>query len=362
MIRKIRDCIIFFSLSLSLALVGSEALLRVLNQAKPGQAANIIKPEDIVLSFNAEGFRDRDYDKTKASGVFRILVLGNSATFGVSVTIQQTYVKQLEEMLNEQKSAMTFEVINAGVPSWNTLYQQAYLESMGLEYDPDLVLIGYTLDSVECHYVPPEDLFSSETKYQDNPEVLHRSPQEWARPILDHRNQDIQTSQLLWMWQNTKLWLSNYSSLYRYIQWRYDLSKQPFNTQNYPNALYYQEASEHWDLCRNALLNIEQTLRIRQTPVILVVFPFFVRLKPGPNPDEGYLWDDIHDLITSASREIGMQVIDMLPVFRGWDPRDISVDTYHMNPLGHRMAAEAIYAALVENHLIPQTTSVSQTP
>jgi hypothetical protein len=353
MIHKIREGIVFFGLSFLIALSGAEAALRVMNRAEAGGAANIIRPEDVDLTFNRAGFRDRDYAERKDPGVFRILVSGNSATFGVSVGSRQTYVKQLEELLNKGHTPSRFEVINAGVPAWNILYQKEFLESRGIGFDPDLILIGYTLNSAEGFYVPPEDLFTAGSKYEGSKEVLHRSPREWASPLLAHRDRHAALPLASRLTQEVKLWCANHSHLYRYLRWRYDLTQQPFQSRDYPKSLYYQEAAEHWIPCREALKAIGQTFRAHRIPAVLVVFPFFVNLKSGPGPGQGYRWEDLHALVASAGHEAGMTVIDLLPVFRGWDPRDISVDPYHMNPTGHRLAAEAIYNALAQSRLIP---------
>ena len=306
------------------------------------------------MSFNTDGFRDRDYTKVKPPGVFRILVLGNSATFGVSVSSPQTYVKQVEELLNKGDSDKKFEAMNYGVPSWNILYQENYLRKMALQYNPDMVIIGFTLNGAEGFYHPPDDLFSSAVSYQGNPDVLHRSPKEWAKPLIEHRSQESR-SRLDALTGDLKIGLSNHCALYRYALWRYDLTKQPFGSQDYPASLYYQEASQHWEPCKSALGLIQQTLAERKIPGVVMIFPLFFRLKPGPGLNESYPWRDIHRLVGSATTNTGMTTIDLLPVFEGWDPRTISVDPYHMNPTGHRMAAEALYSQLKSHQLIPST-------
>ncbi|MBM3265692.1 MAG: hypothetical protein FJY97_20035 [candidate division Zixibacteria bacterium] len=314
----------FLGLSLALALMGGEALLRILDRAQPEQTVNIIKPEDIDLSFNTNGFRDRDYAKEKPFGVFRILVLGNSATFGVSVASGQTYVKQLEERLNTEGEGIRFEVMNAGVPSWNMSYQEKYLETEGLAFQPDMVMVGFTLNTAETHYIPPEDLFSSKEKYQGDPEVLHRNPREWAKPLLENKNRTTPVSTLASVSVDVKIWLSNHSSLYRYVWWRYDLTRQPFDTVDYPNSLYDREAHIHWDVCRKAIEDMGQTLKARNIPGVMVIFPMFFGLRPAPRSNQTYPWENLHGLIAKAAIESGMIAVDTLPIFKKGGIREIS--------------------------------------
>lgn len=242
--------------------------------------------------------------------------------------------------------------MNYGVPSWNILYLENFLRKSGLQYNPDMVIIGFTLNSAEGYYHPPEDLFSSDANYQGNPDVLHRSPRQWAKPLLENRNQENR-SRINTLAGEIKIGLSNHCALYRYGRWRYDLTKQPFDSKDYPASLYYQEASQHWEPCRLSLQLIQQTLAERKIPCVLMILPLFFRLKPGPSPDETYPWRDIHRLVGTAASTTGMTTLDLLHVFEGWDPRTISVDPYHMNPVGHRIAAEALYKHLNSYQLIP---------
>lgn len=68
------------------------------------------------VRINSLGFRDREYSVQKPPGVFRILCLGDSTTFGHWLPVEKTYSKVLEELLNRiwKSSGMRFEVINAG--------------------------------------------------------------------------------------------------------------------------------------------------------------------------------------------------------------------------------------------------------
>ena len=353
MIRKFVETVLFLFLSISISILGCEVMLRIIDESEPGQQALISKPDNIDLSFNSDGLRDREYSTSREAGAFRILVLGNSATFGVSVLGNQTYVKQLEQLLNKKQDG-AFEVINAGVPAWNLLYQLKYLESKGLEYLPDLVIIGFTLNSAECHYIPPEGLFTSSTPIESDTDVLSRNAEEWSRPLKEQLRQKDQTSFLMKKWSKTKQWLSNHSALFRYIRWRYDLSKQHFDGQkDYPRALYFRDVDQHWNLAKGALRSTTDTLADRQIPLALAVFPFFIKLKQGITPDDQYMWEDIHTLLTQTGTDLGIHVIDLLNRFKGIDPRDISVDPYHMNPNGHFIAAESIYNELIRQQLIP---------
>ena len=96
---------------------------------------------------NSLGFRDtREYPLAKAPGTFRILVLGDSVTFGHGALYEASYPYLLEQRLREWQPGVTWEVWNLGVPGYNTAQELAYLREVGGRYAPDLVIVGVFLN------------------------------------------------------------------------------------------------------------------------------------------------------------------------------------------------------------------------
>ena len=52
---------------------------------------------------NSLGFRDVEHDTLKPEGVFRIIGLGDSFTYGAGASFKETYLYRLEAMLNERQ-------------------------------------------------------------------------------------------------------------------------------------------------------------------------------------------------------------------------------------------------------------------
>ena len=98
----------------------------------------------VPVRINNLGFRDsRDYALAKAAGTFRILVFGDSVTFGHGAIYETTYPYLLEGRLKAWRPDVRWEVWNLGVPGYNTSQELAYLQEVGDRYDPDLVIIGF---------------------------------------------------------------------------------------------------------------------------------------------------------------------------------------------------------------------------
>jgi hypothetical protein len=93
---------------------------------------------------NALGFRDtREYSLAKSPGTFRILVLGDSVTFGHGALYETSYPYLLEQRLRDWRPDVKWEVWNLGIPGYNTAQELAYLNEVGERYAPDLVVVGF---------------------------------------------------------------------------------------------------------------------------------------------------------------------------------------------------------------------------
>ena len=73
----------------------------------------------IRYRINSDGFRDRRYARPKPTSVFRVLVLGDSITFGYGVEQAESYPKLLESELAEVARSVPVEVLNLGVGGYN---------------------------------------------------------------------------------------------------------------------------------------------------------------------------------------------------------------------------------------------------
>jgi lysophospholipase L1-like esterase len=109
----------------------------------------------VPVHINSLGFRDtRDYDLKKTAGTFRILVFGDSVTFGHGAVYETTYPYLLEGKLKAWRPDVKWEVWNLGVPGYNTGQELAYLREVGARYNPDLVIIGFYENDLIDNVVP----------------------------------------------------------------------------------------------------------------------------------------------------------------------------------------------------------------
>ena len=93
---------------------------------------------------NSFGFRDVEHTLVKGAGTFRMLGLGDSFTYGVGVTFEETYLYRREGMLNDRAGAHPrVEVIKAGIPRYFPEPERIRLEKYGVQFQPAWVVVGF---------------------------------------------------------------------------------------------------------------------------------------------------------------------------------------------------------------------------
>ncbi|MCH7519599.1 MAG: SGNH/GDSL hydrolase family protein [Candidatus Dadabacteria bacterium] len=109
---------------------------------KPNKSMELM---NVMVNINSDGLRDREYPVSK-SDKYRIVVLGDSLTFGWGVPEEGTFATILEENLN---SRYPTEVINFGTGNYNTEQEVNLFIEKGLKYNPDKVVLFYFINDAE---------------------------------------------------------------------------------------------------------------------------------------------------------------------------------------------------------------------
>ena len=109
-----------------------------------------ITPEvDVELRINGQGFRaDDDLAIPKPDGVTRIAILGDSFFMGYETDLEDSFGGQIESQLAAR--GVRAEVVNLAVSGFGTAESLIALESRGLAFEPDLVVL-------EWHSTDPTD-------------------------------------------------------------------------------------------------------------------------------------------------------------------------------------------------------------
>lgn len=90
-----------------------------------------------TASINSHGFRGPDFEIAKPKGVFRVVCLGESSTFGYHDRDDETYPFHLQNLFAKER--LPVQVINAGFPYYNTGSIVSLFKNEILNYEPDLI-------------------------------------------------------------------------------------------------------------------------------------------------------------------------------------------------------------------------------
>lgn len=120
--------------------------LRIGHEHQPNRQARLM---GVDISINSTKLRDKEISLQKPADTIRILMLGDSITFGWGVAATDRVSRRLETKLNSWFPMQKFEVVNAGVGNYNTAMEVSWFLLKGQTFDPDLVILNYFVNDAE---------------------------------------------------------------------------------------------------------------------------------------------------------------------------------------------------------------------
>ncbi len=160
MTRGIRDvslcvvvstiCIASLELALHLTGVKLEGSLFIHDDARrfrlrANAAGWFTEENEVYVTINGQGYRDRDRTLRADPGVFRVAVVGDSNVAGFMVNAEETFTRVAERTVSASMPGRKIEVLNFGVPNYNLAQQFLTLHDDVFAYRPDLVIEAVSL-------------------------------------------------------------------------------------------------------------------------------------------------------------------------------------------------------------------------
>jgi len=133
------------------------------------------------LHTNSFGLRSPEVAVPKPAGTVRILLLGDSFTFGQGVREDQGFARVLERKLKATETDRVIEVVNAGVISYCPLLEYLQYRQHLHILEPDLVVLNFDMSDVQDHLIYSRTtawssdgapLFSTEPSLQQVPGLM----------------------------------------------------------------------------------------------------------------------------------------------------------------------------------------------
>lgn len=105
---------------------------------------------------NRLGYRGPEVEIPKPDGIFRIVALGGSTTYGSANRADEAYPAFLQDILREEYGYENVEVVNAGMIGYTTWDNLANYIFRVIELEPDLLIFYEGFNDVQPRSVDPE--------------------------------------------------------------------------------------------------------------------------------------------------------------------------------------------------------------
>lgn len=289
----------------------------------------------VPVTINNLGLRGPDTTLEKPPGVFRIIGVGDSITFGYGVRVEDTFLKVLERNLNESAPAnLRYEVINAGIPATGLEYYTHFIENDAPAMHPDLLVVCMALNDIDPQLDP-------------EPREPHIQP-----TVFRSINGFFLTHSSLY----TILYVRAKSILYRLDILHLEDNEGFGFLSIEPRSPAQDKAREGVDRYIRRIANFAQAHKERLAIVVFPVEPQLSERALRLYAQQLHLYFRSEVLRGQPQRWIqeigatyGVPVLDLLPAMRAGDDgqrflrnRSISVDPVHPSAAGHHLAGDEI--------------------
>ena len=320
---------------ISLIIIGGEAYFRFSGTLTWFESYSQDKSKQNVtmssVTLNSRGLRDLEYDHPKEAGIFRILVLGDSFTYGYGVNNREDlFTEILERRLNEDKilgSSIKIEVLNGGgenkiTGDWLKLFKE---ESK--IFQPDIVVAIFT--------------------YRD------AAPSRIAHITFRKLQKEINE-------KNQSIWFYRHSALYRFIQNHIDGFHISRRIESVCNSMFVgsKEDTIEWENAKRNLIAIRDLAENNDMPFYLVIFPALIKLN------ENHSFFPILNIIKEFAEKNSIACYSLFESFKGYNGPSLWVSKYdqHPNEKGHQITADALYDYLKDRIIAKQKTRMVVNP
>lgn len=319
-------------------------------RVKPNFSQSVEKPgmTTYVVRTNSKGVRsEREIPYERIPGLFRILVLGASQTFGEGVSNGECFSDLLERRLKGT------EWINLAVHGYANDQMLIYLKEEGRKYKPDLILLGFHPSVIYRNTVSFRGYAKPMFVLEEGKLKLTHVPVPSVEELLEKNRLNLIEPDC----SGT----GNLSYVYRFL--RKELDDAYLNRQKYldsnsflrsvypevkkivkkfmpdtPTVKKFRLQGREW-LLTQAIFRETNRVAVEEGAKLLLV------LYPGSS-------EAFEEEVARFAEQEGILFCDISPAFdtimKEEGPGYFSLKDGHWNPRGHEIAADAIEACLKE--------------
>ncbi len=294
---------------------------------------------------NSWGFREKEFTEKKKKDVFRILVFGDSFTFGFGIDNDHRYTNVLEEILKIED--INSEVLNFGMGGYSTDQEHDLIKLVLKNVECDLVIIGFCCDDLnkttKKSLLNFTDIGKFDKDVKEN-ELIQNKKFEFN----EFRNLGTIPHNEPKEFFKTRKWYQK-TNLYRFFEVRTNINIEG----KIPNQA-------RWNSALNEFRGIKRLTQKHNLPppiALLLNYGLVDPRKNDFNKPKGELAQNInlYKFVGKELKKEGFQIVDTLPLFKKYSGMAMATSEWehHPNYLGHYIYAKSLKDYLLTNNLIP---------
>lgn len=333
----------------------------------------------IKIKHNSMGFRDDEHFLNKKNRIKRIIVLGDSFTWGWGIDKNDVFTEKLESKLQNT------EVINMGIPGSGIAQEYIILKEYALKFNPDIVILGFFLDDFLSKKLLEKIALRkiywnkriSKTKFITySEEKAYLSGNQYLKVpyisvgqqiIYNQVTENIKEKVLNNFFLTAQKFLRSHSALFNFIatkiktteklEWLRKIFIELGGMKKLPDisivASQALKLKDQWEYTGKALLKMKDLAERHDFKLIVVIIPekpqVYKKFWSMISSQHNISADDLdlpNRFIKETCEQNNIYVLDLLPEFRKY--ADKGENLYfdydpHWNSRGHEVAGELIY-------------------
>lgn len=326
--------------------------------------------DDTFATINNYGFRGKDINLRKEPEVTRIFAVGDSFTYGIGASDNETIPYLIEEKLKNQ--GFDVEVINAGLGHSSPILHYMNLRNIHLKFKPDVVLLLF-----DCSDLRDDWYFERHMVYDKNGKMLYTDTtfidgkRDWWTVLVKNsefchyiNNKIVRTIE--------KMKILGFKG---YIKAKMEgkrskaaIANLKNNDPNFDSIAYDQyifirgpqklpQIKKHWKRTEKYLLMVRDILKEDGIDLVLVSYPYGIHV--GPNQwgdgrtywgfDSGKTYDGHYafDLLKNFAQQNNIPYIETYDNFLAEADKNKDKALFfnfdgHLNPDGNEIVADTI--------------------
>lgn len=320
---------------------------------------------EYTATINSHGYRGRDFSLEKTSGKKRIILIGDSFTYGVGADNDETIAHVLEELVLDNGGSV--EIINAGIGHASPIKHFVNLRDMHLKFDPDAVILLFDFTDLRDDWF--WEMHSVRTRSGDIvrfDEMFTNGKRDWWRTLCHYSS--------FAKWVNNKIVRSFHKlqqvGLKTYIQAKKEgkriksvIAAQESSrreTIEFDGMMLLrgrkqkEQIDKHWTRTTKYLDQIHQLLKNKNIDFAIGMYPHGTLVGKNQWTEGRKFWgfqDKVYtdyyafELMEKFTQERGILFINTLPRFLQADPKQMYFFSWdgHMTPQGYALVAEGVY-------------------